>query len=292
MKKEEYTIGYLINKGSRILESASVENHQGEARFLMSFCTRKSIATLYACLMDELDEVTRMRYMNLIKKRTTHYPLQYLLGYTYFMDWKFICEEKVLIPRADTENLVFCALGMVSPNDKKVLDLCTGSGCIGISFQLSRKRKGLSDEVVLADISDDALRLAQKNADKLGADVEIVKSDLFSAFEDEDGNPARKFDVIMSNPPYIPTNDIKLLIKDVRDYEPRLALDGSKDGLLFYRKIIARAKDFLTEGGMLFLEIGYDQYMDVFDILRANGFKDIRKEKDASNLDRVVAATL
>ena len=290
MNREEYTIGYLINKASNILETASIENHQGEARFLMSYCTGKSISTLYAELKEEVDEVTRMRYMNLVKKRTTHYPFQYLIGYTYFMDWKFLCEEKVLIPRYDTENLVYCALGNVSPGDKKVLDLCTGSGCIGISFKLSRDEKGANDEVILADISDDALRLAQKNADRLGADVEIVKSDLFSAFEDENGNPIRKFDVIISNPPYIPTNDIKRLTKDVRDYEPMLALDGSRDGLLFYRKIIGRAKEFLTENGMLFLEIGCEQYLDVFDLLRENGFDQIRKEQDANHLDRVVAA--
>ena len=155
-----------------------------------------------------------------------------------------------------------------------------------------RDEDGFDDEVVLADISDDAIALATENAEKLEADVSIVKTDMFSAFKDEDGKPKVSFDMILSNPPYIKTKDIYNLLKDVRDFEPRLALDGATDGLAFYRIIAAEAKNFLTKGGYLVLEIGYDQYMDVADILTANGFKNIKKQKDMSGLDRVVSARI
>lgn len=291
------SIGALITKGSKILTDAGIENAKAEARVMMSEYTHKDMAELYSKLNDRLDDFTAMRFMKSIKKRATHYPFQYILGYTYFMDNIFLCRENVLIPRFDTENLVMHALELSPGKDIKVLDMCTGSGCIGISYKLIREKEGYHDEVILTDISDDALALAKENSEKLGADVKIVKSDVFEAFEKEDSeerivSEKDKFDLIISNPPYIRTKDINNLIRDVRDHEPRLALDGASDGLKFYRRIIGDARRFLKEDGRLAFEIGCEQYMDVSEMLKNEGFKHIKKLRDMSGLDRVVSGVL
>ena len=297
IKYGEKTIGGLIIKGSKILSDAGIENAKAEARLMMAEYTQKDMASLYAGLKDVLDDFTAMRYMKSIKKRAKHYPFQYIIGYTYFMDYKFICREKVLIPRFDTENLVLHALELSPGKDIRVLDMCTGSGCIGISYNLIRNKEGYNDEIYLTDISDDALRLAEDNRKKLRADVKVLKSDLFEAFEPlvaENGEIPEndRFDLIISNPPYIRTKAINNLIKDVRDFEPRLALDGSMDGLDFYRRIIKDARRFLKEDGRLAFEIGSDQYMTVSDLMKKEGFKHIKKLKDMSGLDRVVSGVL
>ncbi|SNU09550.1 [protein release factor]-glutamine N5-methyltransferase [Lachnospiraceae bacterium] len=297
IKYGEKTIGGLIIKGSKILSDAGIENAKAEARLMMAEYTQKDMASLYAGLKDVLDDFTAMRYMKSIKKRAKHYPFQYIIGYTYFMDYKFICREKVLIPRFDTENLVLHALELSPGKDIRVLDMCTGSGCIGISYNLIRNKEGYNDEIYLTDISDDALRLAEDNRKKLRADVKVLKSDLFEAFEPlaaENGEIPEndRFDLIISNPPYIRTKAINNLIKDVRDFEPRLALDGSMDGLDFYRRIIKDARRFLKEDGRLAFEIGSDQYMAVSDLMKKEGFKHIKKLKDMSGLDRVVSGVL
>ncbi len=289
---EENSIGALIAKGGKILTDAGIENSKAEARILMAEYRNEDIASLYAHLSDRLDDFTIMRYMKAIRKRTTHYPFQYILGYTYFMDLKFICREKVLIPRFDTENLVMHALELSPAKGIKVLDMCTGSGCIGIAYNLWREKEGYSDDVTLSDISENAISLATENAAALEAGVKIVQSDLFEAFRNADGTPAVKFDMILSNPPYIRTKDINNLIKDIRDYEPRLALDGSPDGLSFYRRIISEAPEFLNEDGKLIFEIGSEEYMDVQDLMLDAGFRDIKRLKDMSGLDRVVSGVL
>ena len=205
MTHDEKKIGALITKGTKILGDAFIENNVAEARHLMMVYMNLDLASIYARLDEELDDVTAMRYMKAIKKRATHYPLQYITGFTYFMDYEFNCKENVLIPRFDTENLVLKAIELSPEKKCNVLDLCTGSGCIGISYKLMRNEDGFDDEVVLADISDDATALATENAEKLEADVSIVKTDMFSAFKDEDGKPKVSFDMILSNPPYIKT---------------------------------------------------------------------------------------
>lgn len=287
---EEKTYGALIQKASRILMDAGIENNIAEARHLMMHITGKDLASIYACLNERLDDVSAKRYMKAIKLRTTYYPFQYIVGFTYFMDYKFICREKVLIPRYDTETLVIHALDRSVNRNMKVLDMCTGSGCIGISYQLERSKDGYKDNVTLVDISEDALKLAKDNAEALKSEVEIIQSDLFKCFRDENGETSARFDMILSNPPYIRTNDINFLMKDVRDYEPRLALDGSRDGLSFYRRIIDEAPDFLVNDGVLILEIGNDQYNDVFNLLRKKGFESIHRLNDMNDMNRVVSA--
>ena len=288
----EKTIGGLIAKGTRILTDAGIENSQGEARHLLALYLEMDMAAMYARLDEEVNEFTSMRYMKAIKKRATHYPYQYLIGFTYFLDYTFICEEGVLIPRYDTENLVLKALEMSPDKDIDVLDMCTGSGCVGISYYLMREKIGYDDNVTLADISEDALELSKKNARKFGAHIDIIKTDLFEELKDEKGRPIKKYDMILSNPPYIRTKEINNLIKDVRDFEPRSALDGSSDGLRFYRAIVEEATRFLKEDGKLVMEIGYDQYMDVEKLMREAGFFDIYKMKDMSGYDRVIYGTI
>ena len=284
----EKTIGYQLNKGAQMLETAGIDNARAEVRFLLSEVTNLTPVVLYAMLSNELDDVTIMRYKRLLKKRATHYPLQYIIGKTYFMDMKFICREKVLIPRNDTENVVTCALDNSPEKNISVLDMCTGSGCIGIAYYVWRRKDGFDDDVVLADISEDALELAKENAIQNRARVSILHSNLFNSLKDENGKATRKFDMILCNPPYIKSADINYLMKDVRDYEPRLALDGQRDGLAFYRAVSQEAPMFLKRGGMLIFEIGYDQYMDVAKLMKDNGFKSVKKLRDMSDLDRVV----
>lgn len=288
----EKTIGGLIAKGTRILTDAGIENSQAEARHLLSHYMDMDLAAMYANLSNEVDEFTAMRYMKSISKRATHYPYQYILGFTYFLDYTFLCEEGVLIPRYDTEGLVLKAIEMAPDKDIDVLDMCTGTGCIGISYYLMRERDGYDDNVTLADISEAALELAKKNAGKLGAHIDIIKSDLFSELKNEKGRPIKRYDMILSNPPYIKTSDMKNLIKDVRDYEPRLALEAGADGLRYYRTIINEAVEFLKDEGKLIMEIGFDQYLDVEELMREAGFKEIYKAKDMSGLDRVIYGTL
>lgn len=185
--------------------------------------------------------------------------------------------EHVLIPRQDTEILVEEALRGL-PKDARILDLCTGSGCILISLLVTREDcTGIG-----ADLSEKALQVAEKNGAQAGGRASFVKSNLFENIEGT-------FDVIASNPPYIRTDVIETLMPEVRDHEPRMALDGSADGLVFYRKITEQAGSYLKEGGKLCFEIGYDQGDEVRELMETHGFADVQVLKDLAGLDRVVA---
>ncbi len=219
-------------------------------------------------------------YLDLIEKRAKRIPLQYLTGTTGFMGMDFYTAEGVLIPRMDTEVLVMKALELMhgcNVNMPKILDLCCGSGCIGISI------KKLFDKchVTLADISDEAIQLTKKNAESLGAICSIVKSNLFEDIDD-------RYDFIISNPPYIESDVIETLMPEVKDYEPRLALDGSKDGLLFYRSIICDVTEYLKDNGYVLFEIGNNQAEDVQHLLVDAGFYNIHVIQDLGHNDRVV----
>lgn len=216
-----------------------------------------------------------------VKRRIAHEPLQHILGEWDFMGLTFKVSPEVLIPRADTETLCEEAERLIAERGyKSLLDICTGSGCIGIALQ---KRTGI--RTALSDISPAALEIAKANAENLGADCECVQSDLFSAFG------GRKFDLITANPPYIPTETVKTLSEEVKR-EPNLALDGGADGLDLYRRIAKEYGAFLNEGGALLMEIGFDQGKTVPALFRGAEGISVRVLKDLAKNDRVVSVTL
>ena len=227
--------------------------------------------------LDNVDERSVERFKNNIQNFLEGMPIQYINNKAYFMGLEFYVDENVLIPRCDTEILVEEIIKIVKKDSLiKILDLCTGSGAIAISL-----KKYLNNiEIMASDISDKALMVARKNASKIGVDVKFIESDLFN-------NINGKFDLIVSNPPYIKKSVIPSLDKQVRN-EPILALDGGKDGLNFYRKISYDAKKFLNNNGYLCFEIGYDQRKDVEDILLQNGYINIYSKKDYGGNDRII----
>ena len=280
----------LMRQGTGKLEAAGIDNAAYDSKALIKYVFGLDETALLLGRDKEAEAGKAEEYLELIEKRVGHYPLQYIMHSVGFMEYDFYVDEAVLIPRADTEILVEEVLKYLGKEYKdkpvRLLDMCTGSGCIGLSCFLGRKAKGTVDEVTLADISEDALRVAGKNAEQLGADVKLVKTDIYLELS------TTAFDIIVSNPPYIRSDVIPTLMEEVKDFEPMLALDGDEDGLKFYRRIIGEAPQHLRGGGAIFLEIGYDQYEDTRKLLVEAGFTDIRLVKDLAGLDRVVTGRL
>ena len=221
-------------------------------------------------------------FKTMVEKRKSGIPSQYIVGKCEFMGYDFFVDENVLIPRADTEVLVEKVLEFSAKNKfKNILDMCTGSGCIAISLVLNGIEKAAG-----ADISQGALNIAEKNAEynDVKNKTEFIHSDLFENIEGV-------FDAIVSNPPYIPKEDIKSLMREVKDHEHLSALDGGDDGLDFYREITKQSRKYLKDGGMLFYEIGYNQSEDLHKIMEENGFEKVTTVKDYAGLDRVVFGT-
>ena len=230
----------------------------------------------------ELEPGVEEKLKAALAKRLTHMPVQYITGYQNFMGLEFMVSKDVLIPRMDTETLVEEVLRLGLSN-VRVLDICTGSGCILLSIL----KYVYGSSGVGVDISDGALGVAKANSEALGIDATFIKSDMFENIPKDE-----RFDIVVSNPPYIRSDVIGTLMSEVKDYEPLLALDGSEDGLKFYRIIADRAPEYLNNGGMLFLEIGYDQGAEVSALLSAAGFTDVEVIKDLSGLDRVVSGRI
>ena len=227
----------------------------------------------------ELTKVVAEQIEEAVEKRIKHIPLQHIVGQTEFMGLTFKVNENVLVPRFDTEILVDEVVKYVGDEYLKVLDMCTGSGCIAIT--ISDMCDNVS--VIASDISKEALEVAKENNQLNQTDVTFVESDLFE-------NVEGLFDVIVSNPPYIRTDEIENLQEEVKLHDPHLALDGGESGLDFYRRIIKDSKDHLKTNGMIFFEIGFDQAEEVSKILKENDYHDIVVKKDLSGLDRVVIA--
>lgn len=225
------------------------------------------------------------RYQEMIRQRAGRIPLQQILGTQDFMGLSFLVNRYVLIPRQDTETLVELVLKEHPGKGEQILDLCTGSGCIAISLAAL----GNYGPIIAADLSQEALKVAAENSRRLLKEkgkVTFLQGDLFEALRTE----TRKFDILVSNPPYIPTQVIQGLEPEVRDHEPRMALDGSEDGLEFYRRIAAESPAYLKPGASVYLEIGYDQGDAVKALLEQAGFTHVRIIKDAPGNDRVAAA--
>lgn len=275
------TLRQAYEEGIERLKEAGIEEAGLDAWYLLEYVTGINRATYFADSNQEMKDSHRATYQTLISERETRIPLQHLTGVQEFMGLEFRVNEHVLIPRQDTEILVETALEKI--NTKKplrVLDMCTGSGCILLSV-LSYGRKKCEITGVGVDVSDKALQVAKENARILQVDAEWIESDLFSGISE-------KFDMILSNPPYIPSAVIKTLQPEVREHDPLLALDGKEDGLYFYRKIIEESRNYLQPGGWLIFEIGAEQGEAVSSYLKQNGFVQVAVKKDLTGLDRVV----
>lgn len=265
--------------GEKQLEAAGVPEAKLNAWLLLehvSGCTRSHY---YAYPKEMLSEEVQKNYMEVLKLRGRRIPLQYITGVQEFMGHSFLVNDQVLIPRQDTELLVEEGLKYLRPG-MHFLDLCTGSGCILLSLLLGRpKAIGIG-----SDISPEALKTAEQNRERMDTKTVLVESDLFDKIEG-------MFDLIISNPPYIRSQEILGLMDEVRNYEPVCALDGHEDGLYFYRRIAKESPSYLKAGGRLYLEIGYDQGAAVSQLLREQGFCDVEVKKDLAGLDRVVKGT-
>lgn len=270
------TYGSALNEARSLLREAEIAEADLDAWYIMSEVSGFSRIDFWDKGSIEMPVKQEKEFQEMILRRKAHEPVQYILGYTEFCGLRFEVDRNVLIPRQDTEILVEQVMKV--SEGKKVLDMCTGSGCIIVTLT----KLGKISYGVGADVSENALAVSKLNARNNKADVRFVKTDLFSEIEE-------KFDIIVSNPPYIESEVIDTLMPEVRDYEPRLALDGTSDGLKFYRRIAAEAKQYLNQGGRLFFEIGCEQAEAVSGILEKEGYADIQTVKDLAGLDRVVS---
>ncbi len=260
-------------KAQEILKENGIEDFKSDAFFLIEGIYKVKRAEL---LSDK--EVDFEVLQKALERRIKGEPCAYITGETEFMGLPFKVNKNVLIPRQDTENLIELLLERTKKG-AKVLDLCTGSGCIGISL----KKYIENSSVTMVDISEGAISIAKENAQLNNAEVKIIKDDVLKpSFEYE------KYDLIVSNPPYIEKEVVETLEKTVKDFEPRLALDGGKDGLVFYRKIAKDFKKHLKTNGRIAFEIGYNQGDTVFKILEENQYKNIEVIKDYNNNNRIV----
>lgn len=269
-----------IDLGTRILELAGIEEAENDAWLLLSKECKMDRTAYYMHMKDEILPEQLNEYKGLIKKRAERVPLQYITGEQEFMGLTFHVNSNVLIPRQDTETLVEEAIKLVEPG-MSILDMCTGSGCIIISIL----KKCSSIQGTGSDISKQALNVAKENAKLNNVAVDFERSDMFENLSD-------KYDMIVSNPPYIRSDVVPTLMPEVCEFEPLDALDGHEDGLYFYRKIIKECKSFMKEDGKILFEIGNDQGQAVSDMLTYAGFRNVRVIKDLAHNDRVVVGML
>lgn len=276
-KKNSYEI--LLKLGEEELQKAGIQEAKLDAWYLFSHVTKMSRITYYLHCKEEVSEEIEAAYLDLLDRRKGRMPVAYLLESMEFMGLSFFVNEDVLIPNQDTEILVEEALKQ--SEGKEILDLCTGSGCIAISLALLGNPKF----VTAVDISKSALEVARRNVlELLGKQEDMVTLIESDGFQKVDG----RFDLIVSNPPYIPTDVIETLEPEVRVHEPKLALDGGQDGLDFYKWIVEEAPFYLRKGSHLLCEIGHDQGRKVSDLLTQRGFIEVKVVKDFSQNDRVV----
>ena len=278
-------IKQLINYGKEELEKNNIDEALLKSKILIQYCLSKTKEYILINLEKEIEKKDEINFKDLISRACINEPIQYIIGKQEFMGLEFIVNENVLIPRADTETLVLETIDIVKKsftNEKiDILDMCTGSGAIIISLAKYLKNKNIN--YYGADISKEAIKVAIENSKKNEVRIKFINSNLFEIIKDI------KFDLIISNPPYIETNIIEKLDENVKK-EPRIALDGGNDGLKFYKQISKEAKDVLKENGYLCFEIGYNQKKSVTEILKSNGYKEIYSKKDLSENDRIVIA--
>lgn len=271
-------------QGCRTLQAAGIEEAALDARLLLEAVCGTDRNDLLVHGEQPVEPEAEEKYFGWIGKRAGRIPLQQLTGEQDFMGLTFTVNENVLIPRQDTEILVEEVLKELH-DGMRILDMCTGSGCILLSLlHYSNDCEGLG-----VDLSAEALEVAGRNVLKVltpekAEHAHFLQSDLFEKVEG-------KFEIIVSNPPYIASAEVDRLMPEVRDHEPRMALDGTEDGLEFYRRIIAEAGQYLVSSGMLFFEIGYDQGQAVSELMREHGYREVQVVQDYAGLDRVVFGT-
>lgn len=292
----------ILNIGQRRLQDAGVSDAAMDSKLLYCFMTGITTGRLFIMYQNILQDGQCDEYFRLIDERASGKPLQYITGTQEFMGLEFDVNESVLIPRQDTETMVEDVISVIKDGALRgeslegtgrrewdILDLCAGSGAIGIS--LAKLLTGVKVNVTCSDVSKAALKVARKNAEKLGVskNIKFAEGDMFAPF---DGRfKKKKFDLIVSNPPYIESDVIPTLQTEVKDHEPMSALDGGEDGLDFYRVIARKAGEFLKKRGILFLEIGCDQGNAVKELLiEAGGYSDVRCLKDLAGRDRIIYA--
>lgn len=302
------TIEQAYRYGARELENAGVGESGTDAWYLLEYVTKISRAEYFCDPQKELDKEQELLYFLYVEKRAQRIPLQHITGEQEFMGLSFRVNESVLIPRQDTEVLAEYALDLLraqqygggvrtdaadtdmgaamdaDAGSVRILDMCTGSGCILLSilYYMNKKIPQYVAEGTGADISCEALQVAEENAERLGLKAAWLSGDLFSRVEG-------RYRLIVANPPYVRTAVLEELQDEVRYHDPRIALDGREDGLYFYRRIVVECRDHLEEGGHLLMEIGYDQAEEVCTLMREAGFSKVEVKKDLAGLDRVVA---
>ena len=279
------TISELIKKGMIELKNGNIEEPKLKARLLMQYVLNKSRQYVIVNDREELDNIKEKQYMEEIKILKKGVPIEHITHQKEFMKLSFFVDKNVLIPRQDTEILVEEVINIAKKNNaKKILDLCTGSGAIAVSLAKYLPQA----EITAIDISNEALKIAKKNAisNNVENQITFISSDMFTNLNEE------KFDIIVSNPPYIKTNVIKNLDIQVQN-EPYIALDGGKDGLDFYKKIINESYQYLKYNGYLCLEIGFDQKIDVIELIEnTESFMGTYSKKDLFDNDRIIVTRL
>lgn len=274
------TIFELRKKSEQILLKAGIENARFEAEELIAFCMDTKRSRLFNINDVTVEEKVINRLDFLLKQRTNRIPLQYIIGTAPFFGLELIVNSSVLIPRFETEILVEETLKVIK-SGMKILDICTGSGCIPIA--LATSKTGSECIYTACDISNSALEVAQLNAKKYNVNIQFIESDVtLSVTKDT------KFDIITANPPYIKSSKIHMLSSEVKDHDPLLALDGGEDGLDVFRRLAKEIPCLLADEGSVFLEIGYDQGKSVPALFSEVGYRNIRVLKDYAGHDRVV----
>ena len=274
-----------MNRRQAITKACLLLRRQGKeeslARFLLMYMLDESPQLFSNSFSEQLSQENEEKYFSLIEKHIKEdVPLSHLVGFEYFYDRKFKVTKDVLSPRMETEELIYKVIEYVKASNKnnfKILDLCTGSGIIAIT--LKKELSQFSIDVVASDISEEAIKVSKENAQSHDATIKFIQSDIFN-------NIADKFDIIVSNPPYIDRKDEVTMQDNVLKYDPHLALFAEEEGMYFYRKIIEQANDYLNENGVIFFEIGYDQKDKIIKLADLNGYS-AEVYKDINGRDRM-----
>ena len=274
-----------MNRRQAITKACLLLRRQGKeeslARFLLMYILDESPHLFSNNLSEQISKEIEDKYFSLIEKHIKEdVPLSHLVGFEYFYDRKYKVTKDVLSPRMETEELIYKVIEYVKASNKnkfKILDLCTGSGIIAIT--LKKELEKVSVDVIASDISEEALEIAKENSQSHDATIKFIKSDIFNHIND-------RFDIIVSNPPYIDRKDEVTMKDNVLKYDPDLALFAEEEGMFFYRKIIEQAKDYLNENGVMFFEIGYDQKDKIINLADMNGYS-AEVYKDINGRDRM-----